>query len=1076
MQKLAEICIRRPVFAAMLILGLVVIGAASYAGLDIDRFPAVDLPTVTVRIFLPGASPEEVETEVSQKIEEAVNTVAGIEELRSISAAGVSFTLITFRLDRDIDAATEDVRDRVASVAGDLPENALLSEISKFNNDVTPALIVAVAGPRSIEELAEIADKVVKPQVERASGVGEVRLAGGLERAINVWLEPDRLEAYQIPVTEVRDALVRQNSSVPGGNLTGPLREMTVRTLGRLTEPRAFDDLVVRTVRGQPIRIRDLGRAEDGTKEQRSVVRLDGVPTVTLEVMRQSGANTVEVIEGAKEALERVRTELPADIELRVVRDQSRYIYAALHEIDLHLILGSILASLVVLAFMRSWRSTVIAAVAIPASVIATFGVMKALDFTLNSVTMLALVLMVGVVIDDAIVVLENVFRFVEEKRMTTFEAARAATAEIGFAVLATTFSLVVIFIPVSFMSSVAGRFLFQFGITAAAAVLISLLVSFTLTPMMSARLLRMTPGEEARSRRGFYARLDSAYQRLLAAAVAHRGLVAVSCLVVMAATVPLYRLVPVEYMPAEVDESEFEMNVNAPEGTSLASMDDAMREVEAELRQVRGVRMVLSTAGTSFLGAVNQGNVFVRLTPHGERTFSLGRLARGLLRLDPLEAFRGNYRQADVMDEVRRRLTKHKDLRCVLRNATRFDIGGGNFEVDFALRGPDLDTLYAYADRLRQNARNMGGFVDIDTSLKLDKPEVRAQVDRARAADLDVRMTDIATALRLLVGGDPRVSRFYDAGVNDDYDVAIRLAEGARNDPATIQRLAVPSGRGGLVRLDSLVRIEESTIASRIERLDRQRQVSVRGGVDRGYALAERLAALQRAVDGMNLPPAYSTSVGGRGRELARTYRELRLGPGALDRLHVHDPGLAVREPDPPADHPSLAAAVDPLRPRLPLGDRQHTEPLLSLGDPGPFRRGQEERHPADRSHEQSQIPGNGAQPGHPPGQPRPPAADPDDHPRTGGRHAAPRPRHRPGRRRAPRHRRGRDRRPDPLAVADPGGNAGLLFDLRRPARRGGDQGRAPAAAAETGTETERGAAAGGVAPGCSKRCQGTG
>src|SRR5947199_164926 len=400
----------------MIVMALVVVGAASYFRLGVDRFPAVDLPTVTVRVELPGASTEEIETQVTQRL--------------------------------------------------------------------------------------------------------EVQIVGGLPRAINVWVDADRLAAYQLPITSVRDALVRQNADLPGGNVTSGLNEASLRTMGRMADPRAFNDLVVATLGGSPVRVRDLGYAEDGTKEQRSAARLNGVPTVIVEIRRQSGENTVAVIEGVKKSLARLTVQVPPDVKLEIIRDQSRYIYAALHEINLHLVLGSILASLVVLAFMRSWRSTFIAAVAIPTSVISAFGMMWMLNFTLNSVTMLALVLMVGIVIDDAIVVLENVFRFVEEKKMRPFEAAREATADIGLAVMATTLSLVVIFVPVSFMSSISGRFLYQFGLTAAASVLVSLLVSFSLTPMMFARLLRAedaagghaAEGEHAGSRGGFSAGIDGAY------------------------------------------------------------------------------------------------------------------------------------------------------------------------------------------------------------------------------------------------------------------------------------------------------------------------------------------------------------------------------------------------------------------------------------------------------------------------------------------------------------------------------------------------------------------------------------
>ncbi|HWM91638.1 MAG TPA: efflux RND transporter permease subunit [Thermoanaerobaculia bacterium] len=888
MQKLAEICIRRPVFAAMIILALVVVGAASYGSLGVDRFPSVDLPTVSVRTALPGASTEEVETEVSQVIEEAVNTVEGIQELRSVSSAGSSFVIVTFDLERDIETAAQDIRDRVSAVVRRLPEDVLPPVIAKFNNDSTPVLTVALSGNRSIKELTEVADKVVKVQLERSAGVGEVQIQGGLERAINIWMDPERLAAYQIPITDVRDALVRQNTDVPGGNVTGSGREMTLRTMGRLVEARGFDNLVVKTVEGQPVRIRDLGYAEDGTKEQRSVARLNGVPTVTLEVRRQSGANTVEVIDGVKAAMERVQTQIPADLEMQIIRDQSRYIHAALHEINLHLILGSILASLVVMAFMRSWRTTLIAAVAIPTSVIATFGMMKALDFTLNSVTMLALVLMVGVVIDDAIVVLENIFRWVEEKKKTPFEAAKRATAEIALPVLATTLSLVVIFVPVSFMSSISGRFLFQFGLTAAAAVLVSLLVSFTLTPMMSARLLRAEDaaghggdhGEDtahgtAKSRGGFYGRVDRVYVRMLRLTMRHRGLTASLCVLVMLSSIPLFKLVKVEYIPSDVDESEFEVNVNAPEGTNLAAMDDAMRSIEAELRQVPGVRTILANAGGGFLGGVNQGSVFVRIAPHEERKLSVSRFLAGLVRLDPISAFQGNYSQRDVMTEVRKRLSKFKDLRTSVRNIQSFNIGGGNNDIDFSLRGPDLLALAAYTNELRERSAELGGIVDADVTLKLDKPELRVDIDRARAADLGVQISDVANALRLMVGGDQEVSRFHDPEVNDDYDVQLRLTEGTRNDQEAITRLYVPSSSGRLVRLDSLVTVKEATTSSRVDRLDRQRQVSLRAGVAPGYALADRLEALQGAVNEMNLPPAYTTAIGGRGRELARTYRE---------------------------------------------------------------------------------------------------------------------------------------------------------------------------------------------------------
>ena len=880
MQKLAEICIRRPVFAAMLILSLVVVGGTSYLRLGVDRFPSVDLPTVSIRTQLPGASTEEVETEISKRIEEAVNTVEGIDELRSISGPGNSVVIVTFNLNRNIDTAAQDVRDRVATVLRDLPEDATPPLISKFDNDQQPVLTVALAGDMPLRELTELADKVVKIRLERSAGVGEVRIVGGLERSVNVWVEADRLAAFGIPITDVRDAIVRQNADAAGGNVTRGAQEATLRTIGRVADPRAFDDLVVATIGGAPVRVRDIGRTEDGTREQRSTARLNGVPTVVLEVRRQSGANTVSVIEDAKRSLAVAAGELPAGAGLTVVQDQSRYIYAALHEINTHLILGSILASLVVLAFMRSWRTTVIAAVAIPASVISTFGMMWVLDFTLNSVTMLALVLMVGIVIDDAIVVLENIFRFVEEKGMSPFEAARAATDDIGLAVMATTFSLVVIFIPVSFMSSISGRFLYQFGITAAVAVLVSLLVSFTLTPMMSARLLGgNTAGTEGapRSRGGFYRRIDAGYERLLSLALRHRGVVALLSVAVILSAIPLYGVIRQDYLPANADEGEFNVNVTAPQGTSLAAMDGIMSDIVAEIRTVPGVRLVLSTAGGGFIGGVSDGRAYVRLAPHEERIFSLTRLARSAAALDPLAAFRGNRSQLQVMQEVRRRVRKYRDLRVSVRNVVGFNIGGGSFDIDFVLKGPDLKALSTYAESLRDRQESLG-LLDADTTLKLDKPELRVEIDRARAADLRVDPERVGTAVRLLVGGDEEVSRFKDPSNNEDYDVALRLREEDRADPATIGRLLISREGGGVARIDSVARIERVESASRIDRLDRQREVRLRATVAPGFALADRLAALRAAVAAMNLPAAYTTRVSGRGRELERTFGEFVL------------------------------------------------------------------------------------------------------------------------------------------------------------------------------------------------------
>ena len=881
MQRLAELCIRRPVFASMIVLSIVVIGATSYFQLALDKHPQVELPTVAVRTQLPGASPDEVESSVSQVIEEAVNTIEGIQELRSGSGNGSSNVIITFNLNRDIESAAQEVRDRVGAIMRNLPQDVLPPTIQKFDADQSPSLSIALVSDRPIRELTEIADKVVKEQVERSPGVGAVSINGGMERAVNIWIDPDRLTAYKLPINAVRDAIVRQNTDVPGGSVTSGAREQNLRTMGRLVYARDFNDLVVATVNGSPVRVRDLGFAEDGTKESRSSSRVNGKPTVTLEVRRQTGANTIEVIEGVKQSLQKISAQLPPDVKLQILEDQSGFIYAALHEINVHLIMGSILASLVVMAFMRNWRATIIAAVAIPASLIAAFGVMWALNFTLNSVTMLSLVLMVGIVIDDALVVLENTFRFMEEKGMAPFEAARVATADIGHAVLATTLSLAVIFIPVSFMSSIAGRFLYQFGITAAAAVMVSLLVSFTLTPMMCARMLHVSgkdqgAHDDARSRQGFYRWIDASYMSSLRFSMKYRVLVAVIGVAVIALSVPMYRLIRQDYLPTNVDDGQFEVRALAPEGVSLAAMDEVMKAVEGKLMATPGVTTILGSTGGDYNGSLSSGRIWVQLIPHEERVFSWTRLGSGIIHGDPLAAFRHNFSQRDIMQNVRRQLAQYKDIRFQINNTQSINLAGAGSRTDigFVFRGPEIEKLVDYASQLADRGPELG-LLDAQVSIQLNRPELRLEVDRQRAADLNADVQSIASAMRLMVGGDERVSRFHDSGVNEDYDVQLRLAEGSRNDPDTISRLYVPTRDGKLVRLDSVVKLTPARSVSQINRLDRQRQVTLQASVAPGYGMADRNQALTEAARELNMPAGYSTLITGRGRELERTFKE---------------------------------------------------------------------------------------------------------------------------------------------------------------------------------------------------------
>jgi hydrophobic/amphiphilic exporter-1 (mainly G- bacteria), HAE1 family len=899
---LAEICVKRPVFALMLVMALVVAGVVAFPTLGIDRFPRTDLPTVFIRTNYPGAASQEVESEVSQVIEDAVSTVAGIEELRSISNDGSSTVLVTFSLAREIDAAVQDIRDAVSAVSNRLPRTVDPSIVQKSDIDSSPVMTIAVSGEKSPSELYLLADRYVKGVIESSPGVGQVTISGAADRAIKVNIDAKRLAAYQLSISQVRDALVRQNAEVPGGRVDEGLRERTLRTLGRVSDAKDFPDLVIDTIGGASIRLADLGEVVDGTKEVRTMARLDGKPTVTLSVQRQSGENTVNVIAGVKERLKRSRALLPEDVRVAIIQDQSRYILSALHEIENHLVSGSILACLTDLLFMRSWRSTLIASVAIPASIIATFAFMKAFGFTLNNVTMLALVLMVGVVIDDAIVVLENVYRCIEEEGMDPIRASIEGTKEIGLAVLATTISLVIVFLPVSFLSSVTGRMLFEFGVTATVAILVSMVISFSLTPMMCSILLKPKKVEDqvahAKTSRqsGFYHWIEVAYMASLRLALKHRFLTLLLCIATVLANIPLYGWVRQDYIPTNVDESEFEISANAKEGATVLSMNEALRRIEEKVKSVEGVELILSSIGTRGFGGVNSGSVFVRLTDSPKRSFSLERLFFETIQGRPSKAFEGNFSQQQKMTEIRKLLKSIPDVRVSIRNLTSLR-QGANVDIDFSITGPDIQELSAFSERLRKRAMELPGIVDVDTTLRLDKPELLVTIDRERAAALGVSVQEIADTLRIAVGGDDRVSRYRDSSVDDAYDVELRLVGVDRRDVDSISQLYVRTNpaagrpvsiagsqtgiplpsKTNLTRIDNVVRFSFGDASARIDRLDRQRMVSIRANIAPGYALADRIQALRALAVEEGVPLGFETRVLGRGKELERTLSEFR-------------------------------------------------------------------------------------------------------------------------------------------------------------------------------------------------------
>ena len=849
MQWLAALCVKRPVFAWVLVLSLTVVGLFAFGQLGVDRFPNVDIPTISVTTRLPGAAPEQIETEVTDKIEEAVNTISSIDTLSSSSSEGISQVIVSFKLEKNADVAAQEVRDRVNRVIPQLPRTVLQPTVEKLDPTASPVITVAVTADKPVRDITEFADRVLRRRLESSDGVGQVVVIGGRKRQVNVWLDPALLRAQKLSVNEVARALQSQNADVPGGRLDQGGTTLTLRTRGRIETIDGFGDVVLREVDGHPVRLRDVARVEDGMAEPRTQASVNGTPTVLLQIRKQSGTNTVEVAANVKRRLAELEAILPPGYELRIVRDEAQFIEAAIGAVQEHLIIGSLLAAIVVFVFLSNLRSTLIAAIAIPTSIVATFALIWYMGFTLNMLTMLALTLSVGIVIDDAIVVLENIYRFIEEKGMPPMRAAVEATQEIGLAVMATTLSLVAIFAPVGFMSGMVGRFMASFGLTMAFAVLVSLFVSFTLTPMMSAYWLKApkkgSHGDSKHNR--LFEPLDRAYTRMLEWAMAHRGLVAVGTVVVLLSSVPLFRVTAVNFTP-EDDQSQFDVTLRAPEGTSLAAMDVLANRLGAAVRRIPEVDFTLTTVAGDTAGTLNTASILVRLHPIEQR------------RRD----------QFAIMSEVRDRILPDY-VKAGVRTAVQQGggPGGGGGGIQFMVQGPDLKQLEKYSDALRAEAKKIPGLVDVDTTLNAGKPEMSVLLDRPKAADLGVQVADAADALRLLVAGD-QVTTFNEAG--EQYEVHLRAEETERGTQQAIAALPVPSSRLGIVTLDNIASFAASDAPATINRMGRQRQVTLNANMLPGTSQGAAQEAIAAMAAGLNMGPEYRADFAGRSRELNRT------------------------------------------------------------------------------------------------------------------------------------------------------------------------------------------------------------
>ena len=852
MQWLAQLSVRRAVFASVLMIAILVVGIVGYGSLGVDAFPKIDFPVVAITTRLDGAAPEEVETQISDKIEETVNTISGIDELRSLSSEGVSVVYVTFVLEKNVDVAAQEVRDHVSRVLPNLPRGIDQPIITKLDPDAAPILFVAVNSLQTMRETTEVADKRIRRYIESIPGVGQVTLVGARKRQINVLLDADALRAHSVTALDVQVAIASQNLSTPGGGVqTGP-RDLTLRVQGRVGSIAELGRIVVKQNGNHPIRVEDVSKVEDGVEEEQTAAMKDGKSGLLLAIRKQSGENTVAVVEGVKQKLKDIEKSLPTGYGLEVVRDASGTIRTQVNAVKEHLVLGALFAALIVLVFLGNVRSTVIAALAIPVSIIGTFALMWIEGFTLNIITLLALALAVGIVIDDAIVVLENIFRFIHEKKVKPFPAAILATKDIGLAVLATTLSLMAVFLPVVFMTGIVGRFLKSFGLTMAFAIGVSLLVSFTLTPMLAARWL--TPPDQAKKKSvlerfvdRFYQPVENVYMVMLRFVMAHRYVVVLACIAALGSCVPLFKVVKKGFLPPN-DEANYQVNVRAPEGTSLQSTLLISERVARDVRRLPGVAHTITTIGDTDQRIANVGHIYVRLTDPKDRKQS----------------------QQELVERTRKEIVAKlpKELRVDVSDVDAFNSGQSTKGIQYILSGPDLVQLGRISADVVRKLKQVPGAVDADTDLVLGKPEVHVNVLRDRASDLGVQVSQVANAVQILVGG-LKVSSYEENG--EDYDIRVRAGLQDRSQMERLGALTVPSARLGNVPLGNLVTLTTASGPSQINRLNRRRQVTVSANTAPGYGEADVSSQLKTIFENENLPAGYQAGATGRTRETGR-------------------------------------------------------------------------------------------------------------------------------------------------------------------------------------------------------------
>ncbi|MBK7828170.1 efflux RND transporter permease subunit [Nannocystis sp.] len=837
--KIAEISIRRSVFAAMLIAALMVFGFYSLPKIGVELFPNVEFPVITTTVIYPGADPETMESKVADPIEEALQSISGVKRMTSRNYESVTSVIMEFELEVDGNQALQDVRDKVTAIERELPRGIDPPVIQKFNTGAAPVLSVALASDMPIRDLTKLAKDEVKQRIQQVPGVGTVDLIGAREREVKVLVDPARMIGFGLTVDDVTGAIQAGNIELPAGYVKTGGSELTIKTKGEVKSAAEIGDIVIRGVGGAAIRVHDVAEVVDDVEEARSASFLNGEAALALVVRKQSGANVVALAEQVREVIEEMKPELEKrGVKLAMPTDNSVFAEHAIDDVKFDLVLGALLTIIIILVFLHDIRATFIAALAIPTSVVATFAFMSYMGFSFNNISMLALSLSIGILVDDAIVVIENIYRHLEMGK-PRMRAALDATSEIGLAVIATTLSIVAVFVPVAYMSGIIGRFFFQFGLTVSAAVLLSMLVSFTLTPMLSSRLMRMqhasAPGLFARLFDRGFAAVERVYSGVLRWALRWPWTTVALAIATLVASIGLVTRVPTEFIPQQ-DQSQFSVNVELPTGTGLDATVATAQAIGKDIRDnLDGIKDTFTTIGGGAQGQVNRAQTTVTLKPRKQRGYS----------------------QQEAMQWARDRFAGIAGVLVTVEEVNLFG-GDGGFRtqpVQFSIRGTNLDEVTAAAQALRAELDKTGKFVDLDITYRGGKPEVAIQVDRNKAADLGVPVAAVARTIRALMAGDT-ISDLKEG--SDIYDVILQMPEAQRANVEALNNLKVRSVTGQLVDLASVVRVGRGSGPSEIERQNRLRQIVVLADI-KGVTLGEAQKLVNEAA--ARVVPAHLTT-----------------------------------------------------------------------------------------------------------------------------------------------------------------------------------------------------------------------